>query len=155
MSRHDPGINTKPLKVVLADDDEDDRSMFKEAIEEIPIHTNLLMFNNGEELMEYLKRPGIELPDLVFLDLNMPIKSGMQCLKEMRCNPALKDISVAIYSTSSSERDIEATFVNGANIYLNKPNNFNKLQESIEKVLQINWQYHTSNLNRDNFLFRL
>ena len=155
MSRHDPGINPKPLKVVLADDDEDDRSMFKEAIEEIPIHTNLLMFNNGQELMKYLKLPGIELPDLVFLDLNMPIKSGMQCLKEIRCNPALKDISVAIYSTSSSERDIEATFVNGANIYLNKPNNFNKLQESIEKVLQINWQYHTSNLNRDNFLFRL
>ena len=155
MSRNNSGNGPKPLNILLADDDEDDRLLFKEAIDEIGIKTKLTMFNNGQELMEYLKLPEIVLPDLIFLDLNMPIKSGMQCLKEIRCNPALKDISVAIYSTSSSESDIEDTFVNGANIYLNKPNNFNKLQESIGKVLQINWQYHTSNLNRDNFLFRL
>jgi CheY-like chemotaxis protein len=155
MNRQDSDNSPKLLKIVLADDDEDDRMLFKEAIDEISIKTKLTMFNNGQELMDYLNLPNVALPDLVFLDLNMPIKSGMQCLKEIRCNPGLKDVTVAIYSTSSSESDIEDTFVNGANIYLNKPNNFNKLQESIQKVLQINWQYHTSNLNRDNFLFRL
>lgn len=143
------------LNIVLADDDEDDRLFFQEAIDEIEIRTRLLLFHNGQELMDHLGREDVVLPDLIFLDLNMPIKTGMQCLREIRGNPALSQICVAIYSTSCSERDIEDTFVNGANIYLNKPNNFDKLRESIAKVLQINWQYHTSNLNKDNFLLRL
>ena len=126
-----PSSNTHKniLNIALADDDEDDRMLFLEVIEEISIKTEL--------------------------DLNMPIKNGMQCLHEIRTNPALNEVSIAIYSTSSSERDIEETFVKGANIYLNKPNNFIKLRKSVEKIIQINWQYHTSNLNRDNFLFRL
>lgn len=147
--------NSKILNIALADDDEDDRLFFEEAIEEITIRTKLSLFHNGKELMDYLNLPNVILPNLVFLDLNMPVKNGMQCLKEIRSNPFLNNVSIAIYSTSSSEKDIEETFVNGANIYLNKPNNFSKLRKSIEKVLQINWQYHTSSLNRDNFLLRL
>lgn len=147
--------NVKILNVALADDDEDDRMLFREAIEEISIQTKLSTFNNGQELMDYLTLPNILLPNLVFLDLNMPIKNGMQCLMEIRKNPMLNAMAVAIYSTSSSEKDVEQTFINGANIYINKPNDFRKLREAIEKVLQINWQYHTSNLNRDNFLYRI
>lgn len=67
----------------------------------------------------------------------------MKCLKEIRINPAFKNISIAIYSTSSFENDIEETLVNGATIYPNKPNNFSKLRESVEKVLQLDLQYHT------------
>jgi CheY-like chemotaxis protein len=145
----------KILNIALADDDEDDRLLFKEAIEEIPIETKLSLFNHGQELMDHLSLPHIVLPHLVFLDLNMPIKNGLQCLQEIRDNPLLDRVAVAIYSTSSSEKDIESTFVNGANVYINKPNNFYKLREVIEKVLQVNWLYQTSNLNRDNFLFRL
>jgi len=79
----------------------------------------------------------------------------MQCLQEIRANEKLKELCVAIYSTSSSEEDIENTFVNGANVYINKPNSFSALKKVIAKVLKINWQYHTSALNRDNFLLRL
>jgi CheY-like chemotaxis protein len=143
------------LNIALADDDEDDRLFFQEAIEMVPIRTKLSLFNNGRELMDYLNLPNIVLPNLVFLDLNMPIKNGMQCLREIRANPLLKEVSIAIYSTSSSEQDIEDTFVNGANIYINKPSSFLSLREAIEKVLQIKWQYHTSNLNRENFLLRV
>ncbi|OBQ55896.1 response regulator [Tamlana sp. s12] len=148
-------MSTSLLNIALADDDDDDRMLFSEAIEEIAIQTKLMLFNHGQELMDYLTQPKIELPNLIFLDLNMPIKNGMQCLKEIRNNPVLKDLCVAIYSTSSSEVDIEETFLNGANIYVNKPNNYSKLREAIEKVLQLNWQYHTSNLNKDTFLFRI
>ena len=79
----------------------------------------------------------------------------MQCLNEIRKHGRLKDLIVAIYSTSSSEKDIEETFVKGANIYINKPNSFAELKEAVLKVLQINWQYQTSNLNPENFLLRL
>lgn len=148
-------MKTSLLNIALADDDDDDRMLFSEAIEEIDIETKLMLFNHGQELMDYLTAPNIILPNLIFLDLNMPIKNGMQCLKEIRNNPLLKDLCVAIYSTSSSEVDIEETFLNGANIYVNKPNNYSKLREAVEKVLQLNWQYHTANLNKDTFLFRI
>ncbi|KAB1067753.1 response regulator [Tamlana haliotis] len=148
-------MSENPLNIVLADDDDDDRMLFSEAIDEIAIQTNLKLFNHGQELMDYLNTAGSNLPNLIFLDLNMPIKNGLQCLKEIRSNTALKDLCVAIYSTSSSEVDIEETFLNGANIYVNKPNNYSKLREAVEKVLQLNWQYHTSNLNKDTFLFRI
>ncbi|MBO0591563.1 response regulator [Cellulophaga sp. E16_2] len=143
------------LNIALADDDEDDRLLFKDAIEEIKIKTKLSLFTNGKELMDYLLLPNVILPEVIFLDLNMPIKNGMQCLKEIREHAKLCDLSVAIYSTSSSERDIEETFVNGANVYINKPNSFGELRTVIEKVLQLNWQYQTSALNRENFLLRI
>lgn len=143
------------LNIALADDDDDDRTLFKEAMNEIKIKNKLSLFNNGKELMDYLTLPNVILPEIVFLDLNMPIKNGMQCLYEIRNHPRLQDLLVAIYSTSSSEADIEETFVNGANIYINKPTSFGALKQAIEKVLQLNWQYHTSALNKDNFLLRI
>ncbi|SFS59809.1 response regulator [Lutibacter maritimus] len=147
-------MNINKLNVLLADDDEDDRWLFEQALNDIKIKTNLSLFKNGKELMDYLLQIDIK-PHLIFLDLNMPIKNGMECLLEMKQDANLKNIPVAIYSTSSSEKDIENTFISGANIYINKPSNFDKLKEVIEKVLQLNWQYQTSNLNKDNFLFRI
>lgn len=148
-------MNLDIINIALADDDEDDRMIFEEVIDELAIKTKLSLFKDGQELMDYLSLPNIVLPNLIFLDLNMPIKNGMQCLKEIRQNSALKNLAIAIYSTSSSEKDIEETFVNGANIYINKPTNFSNLRDVIEKVLQLNWQYQTSNLNRNTFLFRI
>lgn len=145
----------KPLHLILTDDDIDDRSFFQDAIEDLAMNTELDLFNHGQDLMDYLHSDDAVLPDLIFLDLNMPIKNGLECLIDIRKTPKLKDIIVAIYSTSSSEKDIEETFINGANIYLNKPNTFSKLKKSIEKILKINWQYQGSYLNKDNFLFRL
>ena len=142
------------LNVLLADDDEDDRWLFEQALSNLKIKTTLLLFKNGKEIMDYLKKTE-SFPHIIFLDLNMPIKNGMECLLEMRKDDRLKKIPIAIYSTSSSEEDIENTFVNGANIYINKPSNFTALKNAVDKVLQLNWQYHTSNLNRDNYLFRI
>ena len=142
------------LRTILTDDDEDDRLFFKEAIESIPIETELQMFENGEALMAYLKKAKV-LPHLIFLDLNMPVKNGKECLSEIKADTRFQDIVIAIYSTSSSEKDIEDTFVQGANIYIQKPSDFKTLQAAVEKVLKINWQYHTSNLNKSTFLFRI
>lgn len=148
-------MNIDVLTVALADDDEDDRLLFEDAIEELKIKTKLLLFNNGLELMEYLQSPGAELPHVLFLDLNMPVMDGMKCLDHIRRDPKLKHISVAIYSTSSSEKDIVETYVRGANIYLTKPSDFKKLQNAIQKILSINWQFHSSNLDKDNFILKV
>lgn len=148
-------MQQEPLHVLLADDDEDDRLFFKEAFEDIKIKTKVSTVNDGVELMKYLNEPGNSLPDILFLDLNMPLKNGIECLKEIRSSPKLKDISIAIYSTSASEEDIEKTFVKGANVYIKKPNDFSTLRKILSEVISINWQYHTNGLNKENFLLSI
>lgn len=140
---------------MLADDDEDDRLFFNDAFEELKITTKVKTFNDGVYLMDYLNSENPVLPNVLFLDLNMPRKSGMECLKELKLNPKFHDIAIAIYSTSASEEDIEKTFVMGANIYIKKPNDFKTLKKVLSEVVTINWQYHTEGLNKDNFLLRL
>jgi len=145
----------KPLNIVLAEDDEDDRFFFKEAIDKVKVKTILTMVNDGVELMDYLNNQENPRPHVVFLDLNMPRKGGIECLEEIRANKQYNDLTVAIYSTSASDNDIEETFVKGANIYIRKPNDFKILQKVISEVLAINWQYHTSGLNKDHFVLSI
>lgn len=140
------------LLILLADDDEDDRLFFKDAIEAVKVQTKLELVNDGQQLMDYLNREDVVLPHVIFLDLNMPRKSGMECLEEIRRDERLREIPIAIYSTSSSEKDIHNTLVKGANIYITKPNDFQKLKKVISQVISINWQYHTSAMNKENFL---
>lgn len=141
--------------ITLADDDEDDRLFFTDAFEELKINTIVNTVNNGKELLNFLNHPETVLPHIIFLDLNMPILNGIDCLKQIKSNDKFKDIAIAIYSTSSSDQDIEDTFVLGANIYIKKPSNFDELKKILSDVVIINWQYHTNGLNKDNFLLRL
>lgn len=141
--------------VLLADDDEDDRLFFKDAINSLKMETELVLVHDGEKLMQYFEDESNELPHILFLDLNMPCRNGLECLEEIRTNPRLKDMTVAIYSTSGTEEDIESAFVKGANIYIRKPSDFNALKRVISEVLSINWQFHSSGLNKDTFLFSI
>jgi CheY-like chemotaxis protein len=148
-------MNTDFINICLADDDEDDRLFFTDAFDELKINTKVSTFNDGVELMDFLNHPDSILPNVLFLDLNMPKKNGQECLLEIKKDEKFNDIAVAIYSTSSSEEDIEKTFVNGANIYIKKPNDFEQLKKILSEVVTLNWQYHTSGLNKDNFLMRM
>ena len=143
------------ILITLADDDEDDRLFFTDAFDELKINTVVNTFKNGKELLDFLYHPESVLPNIIFLDLNMPILNGIECLKEIKKNQKFDNIAIAIYSTSSSDQDVENTFVLGANIYIKKPSDFNTLKKVLSEVVTINWQYHTSGLNKDNFLLRL
>ena len=143
------------IRVLLADDDKDDRNDFIEAFESLKISTTVETLKNGVELMKYLNNPSTKLPHLLFLDLNMSKKSGLDCLLEIKQIERLKHLTIVIYSTSSSEKDIEDTFLHGANIYIKKPAHLTVLKKTLLHVLTLNWQYYTSGMNRDNFLFHL
>ena len=143
------------IRVLLADDDKDDRNDFIEAFESLKISTTVETLKNGVQLMKYLNNPSTKLPHLLFLDLNMPKKSGLDCLLEIKQIERLKHLTIVIYSTSSSEKDIEDTFLHGANIYIKKPAHLTVLKKTLLHVLTLNWQYYTSGMNRDNFLFHL
>lgn len=147
-------MQNETIRILLADDDSDDRLFFQEAFEEIKIKTLVQTVKDGVELMNYLSSSD-QLPHILFLDLNMPRKSGMDCLKEIRRIDRLKDMAIAIYSTSSTEEDIEETFVQGANVYIKKPSDFLVLKKLLSQVISINWQYHSSGLNKSNFMLSL
>ncbi len=143
------------IKILLADDDEDDRLFFKEAFEELKMKTDVTTVNDGIELMEKLDSYGDQLPHIIFLDLNMPRKNGMECLNSIKRNPQLKHIAIAIYSTSSADTDVENTFIHGANVYIKKPSDFDQLKKILSVVVTTNWQYQTSGLDRSNFMLSL
>jgi CheY-like chemotaxis protein len=148
-------MQNEPIHILLADDDEDDRLFFKDAFGEIRLKTIVETVNDGVQLMDYLANASNRLPHILFLDLNMPRLTGMDCLREIKSIDRLKDIPVAIYSTSASDHDIEETFVMGANIYIKKPGDFKILKKVLEEVITINWHYQTSGLNKDNYLLSL
>ena len=143
------------LRILLVDDDEDDRQFFADALEGIGLNTELRQLENGKSCMEYLLQETENTPDLIFLDLNMPIMNGFECLEAIRRTPHLKDLLVAIYSTSSAERDIEKTFEKGANIYIKKPSSFSELKKSLKQVVKMNWAYHLNDFKKENFLLKI
>ncbi len=147
--------NKNYVEILLVDDDQDDRNIFSDALSELKIETNLTMLEDGRDLVSFLEDPKRKLPDILFLDLNMPYKSGVECLIDIRKIEKFRNLSIAIYSTSTSEKDMEDTFINGANIYIKKPNDFTKLKKVLNDVVSINWQFHTSSLNKETFLLNI
>jgi CheY-like chemotaxis protein len=145
-------MNTETINILLADDDEDDRLFFTEVIGKLNMKTSVTTVENGKDLMEYLLDPEQELPHVLFLDLNMPYMSGHECLYQIRNNEILNGLTVAIYSTSSTEKDIEDSFVNGANVYIKKPNDYEALKTVLGKVISTNWQYFNNTMKKENFL---
>jgi CheY-like chemotaxis protein len=148
-------MRDEPFHVLLADDDEGDRLLFKEAFSELKIKTVVHTVNNGFQLMEWLDKKGSPLPHLIFLDLNMPIKNGFECLREIKSKKKLKDVFIAIYSTSDNEKDMEETFLNGANVYIAKPNDFKILKQVLEKAVVTAFTFQDPKLKRENFLLRV
>ncbi len=146
----------KPLKIILADDDEADRLLFKDAFNELDLGITIEIVNGGMELMDLLHRTETEdLPQVLFLDINMPQKTGMDCLKEIRAENRFREVSIAIYSTSSSEKDMDETYIHGANVYIHKPNSFQKLKKVLEKAIMNAKIYQDPPFNKENFLLNV
>lgn len=148
-------MNNDPIKILLVDDDEGDRLIFIEAFNEVKMLTEVNTVNDSVTLMEYLEDDSKAYPHIIFLDLNMPGKSGLECLKEIKSNKKYKDIAIAIYSTSSSENDIKNTYINGANIYIHKPNDFTTLTKLLEKAVKVAFLYQKAPFKKENFLLKL
>ncbi len=112
-----------PLKIVFADDDKDDHFIFAKALEDISIRTSLICINNGEKLMQYLSEQMHQLPDVIFLDLNMPRKNGSECLTEIKNNKNFKHIPFIIYSTSFHTDILDLLYKYGAFYCIRKSTN--------------------------------
>jgi len=135
----------KPLKILIADDDEEDRFLIMSALNKNDIKNKIQTVEDGEALLEYLCNTGkytdskkYSLPDLIFLDLNMPKKNGIEALAEIRSNERLKHIPIIVLSTSQAEQDILNSYKFGVNSFITKPVTFEDLIE-ITTVIEKYW----------------
>ena len=119
---------SSPITILVADDDEEDRALAQEALTRARLANNLRFVTDGEELMDYLHRRGpyaargaAPRPGLLLLDIKMPKKDGFACLREIRADPALRQLPVVVLTTSSAEEDIYRSYDLGVNSFVSKP----------------------------------
>lgn len=138
--------------IFLADDDVDDCVLFEDALREVCKQTRLATANDGQQMMNILDDTVPPEPDVIFLDLNMPVKNGFECLAELKATIKLKNIPVIIFSTSSEKEYVDRVYRQGADYYMCKPDNFNKLKNAISQVLRFDWDGHKAQPSREKFV---
>jgi len=126
---------SKKINILLADDDQGDCILFKDALEELPVSAHLTIVHNGEQVIEALTKKGSKLPDVLFLDLNMPRKSGFASLGEIKRNTQIQNLPVIIFSTSSDLESVKRVFRDAAHYYICKPVDFSQLKKVIYQAL--------------------
>jgi CheY-like chemotaxis protein len=144
-----------PVNILLADDDTDDCIFFKEAVEEMPLITTLIIVNEGEQLMHLLTNEANELPHVLFLDLNMPRKNGFECLSEIKSNDKLKQLPVVIFSTSLEQEVVNLLYTNGAQYFIRKPSEFSQFKKIIQHTIALIAQENISQPARGNFVLTM
>lgn len=122
--------------IVLADDDIDHSLIFQKIINDVDPQKAVTVFNNGNELLEFLSAT---TPNLLFLDLNMPCKNGFDCLKEIKRMPHLTNMKIVVYSNSSQMNDIHQSYFFKADLYMVKPFSVEQLKLALKNVLNLQW----------------
>lgn len=134
----------KPKTFFIVDDDADDQEIFLAAVKKVDESIKCITVDNCEEALRKLKVADAQLPDFIFLDLNMPRINGRQCLVELKKYAHLKHVPVIIYSTSSLKKDIEETAQLGADMFITKPSRFEDLCKALTNVISLEWPRKTA-----------
>ncbi|MAK64422.1 MAG: two-component system response regulator [Maricaulis sp.] len=127
--------------ILMVDDDPDDRLLFKEACEEVRLRNPLEFLENGEQLVDYLRRngsyanlEGAPYPGIILLDLNMPLKDGREALEEIKNDAELRHIPIIVLTTSKDEDDILSSYGLGASSYIVKPISLDRLMRVVNSI---------------------
>ncbi|WP_434036339.1 response regulator [Formosa sp. 4Alg 33] len=142
----------KKLLIYLADDDETDRMLFLEAFNNSISEIEVVSFDNGVTLMDNLLNETKPLPHAIYLDLNMPLMNGIECLNDIKNEIKLQDIPIFIYSSTIDSSMSDELQKQGANLYLVKPNSFDKLVSILSKSLDYLQGYLKKEIVHDEFI---
>jgi CheY-like chemotaxis protein len=123
------------MTILYADDDHDDRDLVFEAFNQIDPSIFCLVASDGKEALDILNRSR-DLPDYIFLDINMPIMDGKRCLEELKKNKRFRNIPVVIYSTTKDKQEISQLYDLGASSFIHKPDNFNELCNTLDGFIK-------------------
>lgn len=135
--------------ILFSDDDTDDALLFTQAADLMKSTILLSFAEDGEQLMQFLSKES--LPDMIFLDLNMPVKNGIECLQEIRSDKKLDNLPIIVYTTSDNPRDIETCYKLKANLYVVKPTSFESIIKTLKKIMNIDFTNHLFP-SRENFI---
>jgi len=130
----------KVIEIFYADDQMYDRMLFEITLKELEAPAHLTTANDGQEAMKILNEDGDYLPDMIFLDLKMPYKDGLECLEEIRKNEKFKSTPVIIFSSSDEEKDVQKAYQDNANLYVQKPLDMNREIELFKELFSFNWK---------------
>lgn len=134
------GLNEKdPLKIILAEDDKEDQELFIDALDAADIPSEVTTVENGQQLVDALKDKSQPDPDIIFIDIDMPVKGGKKALQEIKDDKELRDIPAVMLSTWDHPADIQDTFDKGADLYVQKPNSFMGFVLLLRKVFSLHW----------------
>ena len=140
--------------IFVADDDVQDRMLFQEVIEDLPSLVYLTMASGSGEAVKILNELD-QLPDVVFVALNMSDKNGFECLREMKHSKKLQSLPVIIFSTSTHPGEVNQAYEEGAHLYIRKPNDFLNFKKIVQYVLAVHWKDNLSQPPREEFLLNL
>jgi chemotaxis family two-component system response regulator Rcp1 len=130
--------NRQVVEILMAEDSPTDAAMTRAAIKASKLLNHLHTVTNGEEALAFLRREGVyseaPVPDLILLDLNMPRKTGLEALAEIKEHPEWKQIPVVILTASHTERDVVAAYAHHANCYIVKPVDFERFVEVVHSI---------------------
>lgn len=144
------------VRILFTDDDEDDREFFAQATADLHLNYPVEFCKNGLELLARLGDKNTDIPDIIFLDLNMPILSGLETLQKIREDDQFKNIPViGIYSTSTTIDGVKNTFRLGANVYIVKPISFGDLKKIILKVIETDWKENAQGAKIESFVLTI
>ncbi|SHF39955.1 response regulator [Chryseobacterium takakiae] len=142
------------LNVILADDNEGNLILFKNILQEFKVQVKVKTFCNGKDLMTYLNE-NIVVPEVVFLNYYLPLKNSMECLSEIKSDQKFDPMTIIVFNEDLSYEQEEEAFVTGANVIMKTPDNYRDMKKSITDIISITWQYHTSGLNKNNFIMKV
>jgi CheY-like chemotaxis protein len=134
MTQENKGI----LSILLADDDEDDALVFSETVKGIDPAIRIEHVLDGLKLMQLLTHYS---PDILFIDLDMPRKNGLECLVEIRSNPVLSKLPVVVFSSTTRSANIQTAYEMGADLYLVKTAQIKDYVSAVRTILKLNWQH--------------
>ncbi|NML59045.1 response regulator [Chryseobacterium cheonjiense] len=147
-------MNKEYLNVILADHDEGNLVLFRNILQEFKIQVKVKTFFNGRELMDYLNQD-ILVPEVVFMSYHLPLKNALQCLSEIKADRKFDPMTTTVYSENLSAEEEEDVFVTGANVLMKKPDNYKDMKKNVTDIISVSWQYHTSGLNKNNFIMKV
>lgn len=137
------------MHILMADDDKDDFYILKEAAQKAGDPCKISYAANWLELWKFILKT---LPDILFLDLNMPVKNGIECLQTLRQDRKYDKLPIIIYSTSISKKDIDKAYQNGANYFAVKPNALDDIINMIKKLCSMGRETLLSIPPREEFI---
>ena len=145
-------MSSSSINILIADDDRDDAQLLTEALQDVLPSGRCVHVTNGIAALNYIKTK--VRPDLVLLDLNMPLKNGIDCLKDISNFDLLPNTPIAIYSTSKNAKDIDEAYKYGASFYIIKPASFRELCRIIKLAITILGKPKSERVDKSNFVLK-